>query len=141
MTSPCKAAGSEGSKSVIQGEAEAGLRFPPLTLRSAWLSPLFPDTCPLGYGFPFALSPSPLVVPSSFHFPVSSFLQSLPPPVLWFLFCFCDLPAKDGRSSLVSSIPLIHLIPSFLSKNSNISIILNFISPFFLAIILFLLSS
>ena len=141
MTSLCKAAGSEGSKSVIQGEAEAGLRFPPLTLRSAWLSPLFPDTCPLGYGFPFLC-----LLHHLWYLPLFTF-QYLPFSKVYLHLCsgffsasVIFLPRMAGVLLYTPSLSFIWFLP-FCLKNSNISIILNFISPVFLAIILFLLSS
>lgn len=105
MTSKCEAASSKRSKSNIQGEAEAGLKLSPLTWGSAWFSfhictSSFRDVSLCL----FALPASSHVAPFSFHFWCLSF------PKVYRYLCFsscpasCDLPAKDGRTSFLSSI-------------------------------------
>lgn len=114
VTSKCKAAGSERSKSLIQGEAEAGLRLPSLTLGSAWVSPHIPTSVPWDVAFPlFCLHHKWSLLPFTFWY--------LPFSKTYLYLCsgsfpaFCGLPPKDGRSYLVSSIPPTQLLSSFLS--------------------------
>lgn len=108
----CKAADSERPKSIIQGEAEPGLRFPPLTLGSEWISPhiptsifwdvAFPLLCLLHhiqYLFPFTLLPSFL--------PKLTFTCALVP---WLLPVFFLL-SMAGVFSYPQSLPLNWFLP------------------------------